>query len=83
MILESGNSGLCNLYPVGIHFAPRPPRQPINHPEKKNHRQNQPRIFRPNPHIPQHNNVTRRHEQRWNHDYEKRSIHRFTRFPIN
>jgi hypothetical protein len=71
MILESGNSGLCSLCPVGIRFAPAPPRQPVNHSEKKNHRDNQPRIAWRNSYKLQDNNVARRHEQRWNHDNEK------------
>jgi hypothetical protein len=81
MILESGNSGLCNLRPVGIRLAPAPARQPVNHSEKKNHRDNQPRIAWRYSYKPQDNNVARRHKQRWNHNDKKRSIHGLTRFP--
>jgi hypothetical protein len=78
LLLVPGPGNLC---PRGILFAAAPARQPVNHSEKKYHRHNQPRISRRNPHVSQHHDVPRGHEQRWNHDDEKRSIYRLTRFP--
>src|SRR5256884_5677123 len=60
MTLESGYSGLRSLYPVGIRLAPAPARQPVNHSEKKNHRDNQPRIAWRNSYKPQDRSEERR-----------------------
>src|SRR6266849_2259400 len=73
----------CGSLPFRICLPPCPARQPVNHTEEKNHRDNQPRISWRYSHGPQYHNVARCHEQRWDHDNEKRSIHRLTRFPNN
>jgi len=70
-----------DLGPVGIHFATCPARQPVNRSEEKNHGHNEPRISRRHSQVSQDNNVPSRHEQRRNHNDEKRSIHRLIRFP--
>src|SRR5208283_1617036 len=63
------------LLPAAVRFLSRPPREPVNAPEKQNHGNGKARIARGKPHHTKDNNVTGGDQQCGNEDDQNRTIH--------